>query len=55
MTRFASIRVKTGQWLPGVFVVDRQASTGHVLSDLEAMAAASEMDEWRDQIIFVPL
>jgi predicted nuclease of predicted toxin-antitoxin system len=55
MTGFASTRVNAGQPMPGLFVVDRQASSGRILSDLEAMAAASEMDEWRDQIIFVPL
>jgi uncharacterized protein (DUF433 family) len=55
MTGFASARLKAGQPMPGVFVVDQQASLGRVLNDLEVMAAASEMDEWQDQIIFVPL
>ena len=55
MTGFAATRVNAGQPMPGLFVVDRQVSFGQVLSDLEAMAAASEMDEWRDQITFVPL
>jgi hypothetical protein len=55
MTGFATTRVKAGQPMPGLFVVDRQASSGRTLDDLEALAAASEMDEWRDQIIFVPL
>ena len=89
MTGFAATRVKAGQPMPGLFVVDRQASSGRTLitpagtkrtsperqrrdpvagapglgeqlrcrrhNDLEALAAASEMDEWRDPIIFVPL
>ena len=55
MTGFATARVNAGQPMPGLFVVDRQASSGRTLDDLEALAAASEMDEWRDQIIFVPL
>ena len=55
MTGFAATRVKAGQPMPGLFVVDRQASSGRTLNDLEALAAPSEMDEWRDQIIFVPL
>jgi len=55
MTGFASTRVTAGQPMPGLFVVDRQASLGRILNDLEALAAASEMNEWRDQIIFVPL
>jgi len=55
MTGFASARVNAGQPMPGLVVVDQQAPLGRALNDLEAMAAASEMDEWRDQIIFVPL
>jgi hypothetical protein len=55
MTGFATARVNAGQPMPGLFVVDRQASSGRTLNDLEALAAPSEMDEWRDQIIFVPL
>jgi hypothetical protein len=55
MTGFATTRVNAGQPMPRLFVVDRQTSLGRTLNDLEAMAAASEMDEWRDQIIFVPL
>jgi predicted nuclease of predicted toxin-antitoxin system len=55
MTGFANTRVKAGQPMPGLIVVDRQTSFGQVLSDLEAMAGASEMEEWGNQIIFVPL
>jgi hypothetical protein len=55
MTGFASTRVNAGQPMPGLFVVDRQAPFGQILNDLEAMAVASEMDEWQDQIIFVPM
>ena len=55
MTGFASARIKSGQPMPGLFVVDRQTSFTQVLSDLEALAGASDMDEWRDQVIFVPL
>lgn len=55
MTGYASTRVHAGEPMPGLFVVDRLASFGQVFSDLEALAGASEMDEWRDQIIFVPL
>ena len=55
MTGFASTRVNAGQPLPGLFVVERQTSLGQILNDLEAMAGASKMDDWKDQIIFVPL
>jgi hypothetical protein len=55
MTGFATTRVNAGQPMPGLFVVDRQVPSGRVLNDLEALAAASDRDEWRDRIIFVPL
>jgi len=54
MIGFASARITADQPMPGLFVVDRQATLGRILNDLETMAAASEMDEWRDQVIFVP-
>jgi predicted nuclease of predicted toxin-antitoxin system len=34
MTGFASSRVHAGQSMPGLFVVDRQASLGRILNDL---------------------
>jgi hypothetical protein len=55
MTAFAGARVGAGEPMPGLFVVARQAAPGRILEDLEVMAAASEKDEWRDRIIFVPL
>jgi hypothetical protein len=55
MTGFASTRVNAGQPMPGLFVVDRQTPLGRILNDLEAMAGASQMEEWQDKIIFVPL
>jgi hypothetical protein len=55
MTGFAAARVNAGQPMPGLFVVDQRAPLGRILNDLEVMAAASEMDDWRDQIVFVPL
>lgn len=55
MTGFASARVRDGKPMPGLWVVDRRAPLGRILGDLEVMAMASEMDEWRDRIVFVPL
>jgi hypothetical protein len=55
MTGFASARVGAGQTMPGLFVVDRTSSLGGVLDDLEALALASETDEWYDRILFLPL
>jgi hypothetical protein len=55
MTGFARARVHAGQPMPGLFVVDQQTPLGRILNDLEALAAASALDEWRGQILFVPL
>jgi len=55
MTGCASARVKAGEPMPGLFVVDQQAPLGRILNHLEVLAVVSEMDEWREQVIFVPL
>jgi len=55
MTGFARARISSGQVMPGLFVVNRQSPPGRILDDLEALAGASEMTEWRDQILFIPL
>jgi hypothetical protein len=41
--------------MPGLLVVDRQPALSRILDDLEAMAAASEMDDWHDRVVFAPL
>jgi hypothetical protein len=47
---------EAGQPMPGLFVVDRQpVLSRRILDDLEAMAAASEMDDWHDRVVFAPL
>src|SRR5262245_46953232 len=45
MTAHAGARVYAGEPMPGVFVIDQQAPLGRILSDLETMTAASEMDD----------
>jgi hypothetical protein len=55
MSGFAGARIQAGAPMPGLFVVDKRAPLGRLVSDLEALAGASEMDEWRDQILFIPL
>jgi hypothetical protein len=55
MTGHARDRVQAGQPMPGLIGVDRQAPFGRVLNDLEVLVAAREMDEWRDQLVFIPL
>jgi hypothetical protein len=55
MTGFANPRLASGQPMRGLFVVDQQAPLGRILDDLEAMAAASEMEEWQGRVVFIPL
>jgi hypothetical protein len=55
MTACARARVDADQSMPGIFAVDQRTPLGRLLNDLEALAAASDTDEWRDQVIFVPL
>jgi hypothetical protein len=55
MSGSASARVRAEEPMPGLFIVDRRSSPGQSLDDLELMATASEMDEWRDRIVFIPL
>jgi hypothetical protein len=55
MTGFAGARIGAGQPMPGLFVVDQQTQLGRILNDLEVLAVTSEMNEWQDQIVFIPL
>lgn len=49
-----SNRLKSGQHCPGVFMLRPGCSIPMVLEFLELAAEASEADEWRDRIAFVP-
>lgn len=40
--------------MPGIRVIDQQASRRRVQEDLEIIVGAGTMDDWRDQIIFLP-
>ncbi len=55
MTAFAIARISVAKPMLGLFIVDRRASRGQILDDLELLAAASEMDEWNGRIVFVPM
>lgn len=55
MTGFASTFVHAGRPMPGLVMVERHSTFSRLLTDLEVLVLASEMDEWRDQILFIPL
>ncbi len=55
MTAFAYARVRNGLSMPGVFVLPEEMPTGQAVIELELIACASEVDEWRDCVKFLPL
>ena len=55
MTAAAIRRTQRGESSPGVIVVPQTLSIGRAIDELIVIAAASEPDEWRDQILYLPL
>jgi hypothetical protein len=55
MTGFAIERVRAGQTLAGVVVVSRWMSVGDALRDVELLIGASEPEELRQQLLYLPL
>ena len=55
MTAHASERVARGLPMPGVFVLPERRPIGQAITELELLVLATEPDEWRDQVIFLPL
>ena len=47
--------IESGIAIPGLVCIDRNAQMGTILDDLATIAVASHEDEWRDQIMHVPL
>jgi hypothetical protein len=55
MTAPASDRVARGLPMSGLFVLPERMPIGQAIAELEMLVLATEPDEWRDQIIFLPL
>ena len=51
---FAFGRMRQGELLPGVFIWRRRAALGAVLDDLVLTVQASEAEEWRDRVVYLP-
>lgn len=45
----------TGHHVPGIFLLRRRYSLGRVIEDLLLIWSASELDEYLDQIVYLPL
>ena len=55
MPLFAYQRVEQHSTMPGVVVVPQRMGIGPAIEDLLLILGASEAEEWRDQVIFLPL
>jgi hypothetical protein len=51
---FAYARVRAGESMPGVFVVDDKVPVRAAIDAVLLADGASEQDEWRDQVVFLP-
>jgi hypothetical protein len=52
---FAYERVRAGAIMSGVFVLDDRMPLGKAIEELLILAVCSEDEEWRDQVVFVPM
>ena len=55
MTGHARDRIARGLPMPGLFVIPEQMPIGQAILELETITLASEADEWRDWVVFLPL
>lgn len=55
MSAAAYHRVKSGESMPGLLLAEQIAPIGPVIESLVLIWAASEMDEWKDQVRYLPL
>ncbi|HTU88699.1 MAG TPA: DUF5615 family PIN-like protein [Gemmataceae bacterium] len=52
---FTYDRVRAGENMPGVIIVDDQLPLGKAIDELLILAVCSEDAEWRDQVVYVPM
>lgn len=55
MPDFAFRRVRGGQPMPGLFVVDDWIAIGQAIEELLLADDASEPEEWVDRVLYLPL
>lgn len=54
MPGHVSTRLARGDHVPGVIIVDDLASIGQCVDDILLVAECSDVDEWKDQIVYLP-
>jgi hypothetical protein len=53
---FAYDRVRAGLPMPGVFIVRKLPMTvGRIVQEILLVALCSNHDEWKDQVVYLPL
>lgn len=55
MTRYFHRRMAAGEPCPGVFIVPQRAAAGEIIETLLVVWAASQAEEWRDRIVYLPM
>jgi hypothetical protein len=55
MVGFAWGRVRAGHFMPGVLVRGRGVTVGQAIEDLLVIAQAGTAEDFRDQVVFLPL
>lgn len=55
MPKYAYTRVRAGLPMPGVIAVRLGASIAEVIDDMLLILEASDAEEFRDQVVFLPL
>lgn len=54
MTRYFQERVAAGQSNPGVFIVPQRSAIGETVESLLLVWTASQAEEWRNRIAYLP-
>lgn len=55
ITRYAYDRIRAGEFMPGVFEVNRGLPIGAAIEDLLLLTECSEKGEWEGQVRYLPL
>jgi hypothetical protein len=55
MRAAAHARLSRGESFPGLFMVQQASPIGSIIDSLVLIWAASDLEEWKDQVVFLPL
>ena len=55
MPAAAYARLAAGKSFPGLLMVQQSLPTGRVIDDLVLIWSATEIEEWQDHVVFLPL